>query len=155
MKYFSRWSGIVGGVALGRVMKQYPGVAEAIARALGEHVRELLSPGPFRVEVRGPILDVKWGAGSSASGIVGLGLLERGTPEEKLERVFRTAGRQLQPVIESASSTLRPAGMNHARAEFEPHVRITSMSVELWWGGESPDAAVTRIRPISRSELGL
>ena len=36
MKYFSRWSGIVGGVALGRVMKQYPGVAEAIARALGE-----------------------------------------------------------------------------------------------------------------------
>jgi hypothetical protein len=69
--------------------------------------------------------------------------------------VFRTAGRQLQPVIESASHMLRPPGMNHATREFEPRVSITKKSVQLWWGAESPEGTVMGIRPVARSELGL
>lgn len=37
----------------------------------------------------------------------------------------------------------------------EPHVTVSSETVNVWWGGSSEDDATVRLRPLDRSELGV
>jgi hypothetical protein len=139
-------------------MRKYPGVPEALTRLLGERLREVLPASYYHVDIRGPVLEVKWGAASSASGIVGLELGERGTPEEKLTRVFYSAGMALRDVVCGVGETrgAREQTLDeHMADDHEPHVEVTDDLVLLWWGSAPYDAAATRLRPIPRSELGL
>ena len=92
LKPFNKTSVIAGAVALAYANRRYKNALPMIAECLGERLREVLPQEEYRVEVNGPILDVKGKSGSSATGILGLHLLERGTPEEKLTRVFEAGG---------------------------------------------------------------
>ena len=150
------WLNALGGVlAVTRVNAKYRGVPEAIAQALAERLRELPLDNRYRLNAHGPVLDIKWQGGGTTS-FLGLALIERGTPDEKLTKVFEVAGKQLQNVVRN-TATERPADGLRAVStpEFEPHVRVTEAEVLLWWGAASPEGAPVCFRPIPRSELGL
>jgi hypothetical protein len=136
-------------LALAYVMRRYKDALPAIAESLGERLREVLPSEGYHVEAKGPILDVKWGRANSSMGIVGLYLVERGTPEEKLTRVFEEAGESFQNVIASAHRDRWPG------CGFEPHTRVTHEAIDLWWGAPAIDDAPVRLRPIPRSLLGV
>jgi hypothetical protein len=101
------------------------------------------------VDVNGPALDVKWGKGSSATVVLGLLLAERGTPDEKLGRVFELAADTFRNVVMAAHREQSP------QCKFEPYLRVTDEAVELWWGAPAAEKSPVRLRPIPRSELGL
>jgi hypothetical protein len=139
LKLFNKTSAIAGAVALSYANRRYKQAMRMIAECLGERLREVLPAEEYRVEVNGPILDVKGTRGNSATGILGLHLLERGTPEEKLTRVFESAGGSFRNMV----------------AAGEPHVIVTDEAIDLWWGSAEPERASVRLRPIPRSQLGL
>jgi hypothetical protein len=140
LKLFNKTSAIAGAVALAYANRRYKNALPMIAECLGERLREVLPQEEYRVEVNGPILDVKGKSGSSATGILGLHLLEHGTPEEKLTRVFEAAGDCFGSMVATGS---------------RPHVRVTDEAVDLWWGAPEPEEASVRLRPIPRCQLGL
>lgn len=148
-RLFSKGSAVLGGLALAGVEIRHKGAATAIASAIGERLREILPSHGYVVEVKGPIVDVNWGLASSSTALLGLHLLERGTPEEKLMRVFESAAHSFSNVVAEAHRGSRAGGL-----EFAPHVRVTDQTVELWWVADDPQVTV-RLRPIPRSELGL
>ena len=148
-RLFSKGSAILGGLALAGVEIRHKGTAAAIASAIGERLREVLPSHGYVVEVNGPVVDVSWGLASGSRALLGLQLLERGTPEEKLMRVFESAANGFSKVVADA---YRDPGWGELK--FEPHVRITDATVELWWVADAPQMTV-RLRPIPRSELGL
>jgi hypothetical protein len=132
-------------------------VPEAIARSLGDRLREVLPSDEFTIEVRGPMLDVKSVRGYSAAGM--LLLPQRGTPEDKLAHALMGEASSLRGIITRASrqgSEDDPA--KEARlpaAFFDPHVAVTDSAIDIWWGGADAERALVRLRPIARSEIGL
>lgn len=148
-RLFSKGSAILGGLALAGVEIRHKGVAAAIANAIGERLREVLPSDGYVVEVKGPVLDVTWGVAAGSTALLGLELLERGTPEEKLTRVFESAAHGFSPIVADAHRDSRTGAL-----KLTPHVRVTDETVELWWVAETGQTAV-RFRPIPRSELGL
>jgi hypothetical protein len=79
----------------------------------------------------------------------GLLLLERGSPEAKLKKLFETEAASLQSSIARAHRDESPG------SSFEPHVDVTPKDVYVWWGESTHDDASVRLRPIPRAELGL
>jgi hypothetical protein len=152
-----RMSALGAVLAFRRASRRGDGVPEAIARSLGDRLREVLPSDEFTIEVRGPVLDVKSVRGYSATGM--LLLAERGAPEEKLARVFMEEASSLRAIITRASrqgSADDPA--KEARlpaAFFDPHVAVTDSAIDIWWGGADAEQALVRLRPIARSEIGL
>jgi hypothetical protein len=144
----SRLGSLVGGLALARVLAKYPGAADAIAAALAERVREVLPADRYAVSAEGPVLDVKT-EGGGASALLALMLIERGPTDHKLQLVFDEAARMLSNMIQGAYRTRYPGNA------FEPHARVTSEAVTVWWGASNVDDAPVRLRPIPRAELGV
>jgi hypothetical protein len=152
-----RLSALGAVLAFRRATRRGNGVPEAIARSLGDRLREVLPSDEFTIEVRGPVLDVKSVRGYSATGM--LLLAERGTPEEQLAHVFMEEASSLRSIItrasrqgseaDSANDALLPATF------FDPHVAITDSAIEVWWGGADAEQALVKLRPIARSEIGL
>jgi hypothetical protein len=140
---------IAGAFALASIEFRHEGTPAAIAEALGSRLREILPAEGYRVEVNGPVLDIKWGIASSWTGVLGMHLLEPGTEQEKLMRVFQSAAQGFRNVIVAAHNGARP------QCQFEPHVSITDDAVHLWWGSPTVENAAVRLRPIPRSELGF
>jgi hypothetical protein len=85
--------------------------------------------------------------------------MERGTPGEKLTRVYTEAAESLRGVVAGAQRRSPDAtGTGRATfpgAFFDPHALVTATTVELWWGGASADRALVRLRSTPRSEIGL
>ena len=140
---------ISGAFALASAERSYEGVSAAIATALAAQLREILPADGYRVDVTGPVLDIKWGVASSWTGILGIQLLEPGTADEKLTRVFQLAAEGFRKVITAAHREECPSG------QFEPRVDIAADAIHLWWGSADAADAIVRFRPIPRSELGL
>jgi hypothetical protein len=97
--------------------------------------------------------------GSMSLALAGLVLLVPGTAEQRLRRAFQSFATELQQFV-SAHPRQRP----WPGPKPETHVRVTTDNVEVWWTspgrpssrGQRPIEPVTvRIRPISRSELGI
>jgi hypothetical protein len=139
---------VAGVVVVGRTAQKYPGAGEAIANALAVRLREVLPADRYRITATGPVLDVKFQGGGSTSMLAPL-LLEKGSAEEKLTRVFEEAARQLQSLI---TGPHRRVG---SIDDFAPHVGVSPEAVVVWWGGSSPQDASVRFPPIPRAELGL
>ena len=139
LRLVSKTSAMAGVFALPYANRRYKKALPMIAACLGERLREVLPQNEYRVEVNGPILDVTGKRGNGATGIFGLHLLERGTPDEKLTRVFESAGDSFRSMV----------------AAGEPHVRVTVEAIDLWWGPPEPERASVRLRSIARSQLGL
>ncbi|HEX4437742.1 MAG TPA: hypothetical protein VH061_13210 [Solirubrobacteraceae bacterium] len=151
---------VLGAVlALGFTSRRHKGAPAAIARCLGDRLAEVLPPEEFTVDVKGPVLDVKSTHGFSCAGMPGMLLMERGTPEEKLTRVFMQEATVLQGLITRAprqGSADNPVhGARLPSAFFDPHVVVTDTAIDVWWGGADPEQALVRLRPIARAEIGL
>ncbi len=150
---------LAGVLGLGLVSRRHKGASEAIAKSLGDRLADVLPADEYTVSVNGAMLDVKGAPGHSSAGMPGMLLLERGTSEEKLTRVFLEEATSLRSIIMAAHRQSPAAtAMSRARfpeAFFDPHVLVTDATIEVWWGGEDPDGALVRLRPIPRSEIGL
>jgi hypothetical protein len=158
-KALKRTSLLGGILGLGYVSLRYNDAPTAIAQSLGDRLAELLPADEYTVSVKGPVLDVKGARGNSLAGMPGMLLLERGTPEEKLTRVYAEWAESLREMIAGAHRQ-SPAATAISRARlpgafFDPHILVTDETIDVWWGGADPEEALVRLRPIPRSEIGL
>jgi hypothetical protein len=158
-KALKRANTLGSALVLGYASRRYKDAPAAIAKSLGDRLVEVLPSEDYTVEVKGPLLDVKGARGDSLAGIPGALLLERGTPEQKLTRVFTEAAESLREMIAAAHrQSPGDTAMSRARLPgvfFDAHVVVTDATIEVWWGGANPDDALVRLRPIPRSEIGL
>jgi hypothetical protein len=149
LKALKRSSALGGVLALGLTSLRHKGAPAAIAQSLGERLREVLPEDGYTVEVNGPVLDVTRAQGGSFTGMLGVGLIEPGTPEEKLTRLYTDAARSLRHLVTKPYRERLPGSGS------DPHVVVTDTAIELWWGAADPADALVRLRPIPRSEIGL
>jgi hypothetical protein len=159
LKALKQTSALAGVLALAFASRRYKDAPALIAKALGDRLAEVLPPDEYIVEVNGPGLSVRDMRGSSSSGLPGMQLLERGTSEEKLTRVFMEEATSLRNMIIGARRQGPPEDPVHGArlpgAFFDPHVEVTDTAIEIWWGGADPDRALVRLRSIPRAEIGL
>jgi hypothetical protein len=159
LKALRRTSVLGGALALGFASRRYKGAPAAIAKSLGDRLAEVLPADEYTVSVEGPVLEVTGAPANSSVGVPGLLLLERGTPEEKLTRVYAEWAESLGGMI-AAAHRQSPAATAMRRARFpgtffDPHVLVSDETIDVWWGGADPEEALVRLRPIPRSEIGL
>ena len=69
--------------------------------------------------------------------------------EVRLELLFASHGKRLQDFL------TRTCGEPWPSDGAQPYCRIDAERICSWWGGPTEEEAVTRLRPIVRSDLGI
>ena len=126
-----------------------PGEREII-EALAERTAEMLSAEDFQVTTDGQTITIAGLGRLTGRTSVMTPFFAWRTPlslEARLAHVMWSHASRLQEFVSEAYRAPWPA------VDAEPHVKITRETVAIWWGGESEDCAVTRLRPMSRDEL--
>lgn len=60
-----------------------------------------------------------------------------------------------ESLAKSAQRFLTPCGgPAWPRLDIQPHVAVSTDTINVWWGGPSEADAAVRLRPLDRSELG-
>jgi hypothetical protein len=127
-------------------------IGTTLTYVITERLRDILPSNEFDLDTDGStirITGVGLCRGNSYSTIPWLLLGLPGSDSERLERILKIYGRDVQKFLTKARHEPWPA--NGA----ESHVRVTLDTVDVWWGGSDESDAVVRLRTISRRELGI
>jgi hypothetical protein len=69
--------------------------------------------------------------------------------DQRLKMAFEALAKSTQSFLTPCGGPAWPA------PDVEPHVAVSSETINVWWGGSSEAEATVRLRPLDRSELGV
>jgi hypothetical protein len=145
-----RFAKLAEAIGLSYITRRHSRSFVSVAAALGVRLQEIFPRDDgWIVDVQGPVLTVRSARGGSSTGMPGMSLLPRGSADARLKRTFEAEAEALSNWVAVAHRNKAPG------ASFDPHVRVTSETVHVWWGGPTERDASVKLRPIPRAELGL
>lgn len=125
---------------------------QRVIGALAERTKELLAGESFEVSTDGRLVTVTGLGQFHGKSHVLMPVFIWRTPlpaTERLTLMFESASRRLQEFLTAAYGQPWPA------ADTKAHVAVSDELISVWWGGDTEAEAVARLRPISRSALGV